>query len=83
MGKGCSTVFLGAGAKRLCLVASGRGPAPHELEQVAKSVEAVKTAYPDLEVCACLGLLSDGQAERLKAAGVGTDGVSGMGGRPV
>jgi biotin synthase len=59
-----------AGAKRLCMVASGRGPAPHELEQVATNVRAVKTAYPDLEICACLGLLQDGQAETLKDAGV-------------
>jgi biotin synthase len=59
-----------AGAKRLCMVASGRGPAPYELEQVATNVRAVKTVYPDLEICACLGLLQDGQAETLKDAGV-------------
>jgi biotin synthase len=59
-----------AGAKRLCMVASGRGPTPHELEQVASNVEAVKSSYPDLEICACLGLLDEGQAERLKRSGV-------------
>ena len=59
-----------AGAKRLCMVASGRGPAPHELDQVATNVRAVKAAYPDLEICACLGLLEDGQSEVLKDAGV-------------
>jgi len=59
-----------AGAKRLCMVASGRGPAAHELDQVATNVRAVKEAYPDLEICACLGLLQDGQAETLKDAGV-------------
>jgi biotin synthase len=52
------------------MVASGRGPAPYELEQVATNVRAVKTVYPDLEICACLGLLQDGQAETLKDAGV-------------
>ena len=59
-----------AGAKRLCMVASGRGPAPHELDQVATNVRAVKDAYPKLEICACLGLLQDGQAEVLRDAGV-------------
>lgn len=59
-----------AGAKRLCMVASGRGPAPHELDQVATNVRAVKAAYPDLEICACLGLLQEGQADTLKEAGV-------------
>jgi len=59
-----------AGAKRLCMVASGRGPVPHELEQVATNVRAVKQAYPHLEICACLGLLTEAQAEELKDAGV-------------
>jgi biotin synthase len=59
-----------AGAKRLCMVASGRGPAEHELEQVAGNVRAVKEAHPGLEICACLGLLDDGQATRLRDAGV-------------
>ena len=59
-----------AGAKRLCMVASGRGPAPHELSQVATNVRAVKEAYPQLEICACLGLLQAGQAEALRDAGV-------------
>ena len=59
-----------AGAKRLCLVASGRGPTPKELERFAGSVRAVKERHPELEVCACLGLLKDGQAETLKEAGV-------------
>lgn len=33
-------------------------------------VEDLKTEHPDIEVCACLGKLKDGQAERLKDAGV-------------
>lgn len=65
-----ATRAVHAGAKRLCMVASGRGPAAHELDQVATNIRAVKEAYPDLEICACLGLLQDGQAETLKDAGV-------------
>jgi len=61
---------VGAGAKRLCMVASGRGPTDHELDQVTANVRAVKDAYPELEICACLGLLQDGQADELRDAGV-------------
>jgi biotin synthase len=59
-----------AGAARVCLVASGRGPSERDIEHVAESVMAVHDAHPGLEVCACLGLLADGQAERLAEAGV-------------
>jgi biotin synthase len=37
---------------------------------VAAVVEALKSEHPHVEVCACLGILGDGQAETLKAAGV-------------
>src|SRR5579875_2319200 len=33
-------------------------------------VDELKAEHPHVEVCACLGLLRDGQAEQLKAAGV-------------
>ncbi|MBI3292696.1 MAG: biotin synthase BioB [Elusimicrobia bacterium] len=57
-------------ARRLCLVASGRGPSDQDIEQVEESVRLVKQTFPDLEVCCCLGLLSGAHGERLKAAGV-------------
>ena len=59
-----------AGAKRLCLVASGRGPTSGEVGRFAETVKNVRRRYPELEICACLGLLKDGQAEELKSAGV-------------
>ncbi|MGR7001038.1 biotin synthase BioB [Yinghuangia aomiensis] len=58
-----------AGAKRVCLVASGRGPGDRDIERVAGTVGAIKDAAPDVEVCVCLGLLKPGQAERLREAG--------------
>ncbi|MGW0661511.1 biotin synthase BioB [Streptodolium elevatio] len=58
------------GAKRVCLVASGRGPTDRDVERVASTVAAIKAQSPGVEVCACLGLLSGGQAERLREAGV-------------
>ncbi len=58
-----------AGAKRVCLVASGRGPNNADITRVSTAIERFKNQHPDVEVCACLGLLSDGQAEKLKQAG--------------
>jgi biotin synthase len=58
-----------AGAKRVCLVASGRGPNDKDITRVSTAISKFKEQNPDVEVCACLGLLSDGQAERLKQAG--------------
>jgi biotin synthase len=37
---------------------------------VAQMVDELKAAHHRVEVCACLGILRDGQAEQLKAAGV-------------
>jgi len=58
-----------AGAKRVCLVASGRGPSDADIARVATAIAQFKATHPDVEVCACLGLLADGQAERLHQAG--------------
>jgi biotin synthase len=58
-----------AGAKRVCLVASGRGPNDADITRVCATITQFKAEHPDVEVCACLGLLADGQAERLRQAG--------------
>jgi len=58
-----------AGAKRVCLVASGRGPADRDITRVSEMITSFKDRYPDVEVCACLGLLTQDQAERLRGAG--------------
>ena len=52
-----------------CIVASGRGPTNHELNHIIDAVKEIKASTP-LKICACLGILRDGQATRLKAAGV-------------
>ncbi|HJQ05435.1 MAG TPA: biotin synthase BioB, partial [Nocardioides sp.] len=61
---------LSGGATRVCMVSSGRGPSDRDIDKVVEMTEALKDEYDGVEVCACLGLLKDGQAERLKAAGV-------------
>ncbi|MEV6316987.1 biotin synthase BioB [Streptomyces sp. NPDC051776] len=60
---------VAGGAKRVCLVASGRGPTDRDVDRVSKTIEAIKEQNEGIEVCACLGLLSEGQAGRLREAG--------------
>jgi len=57
-------------ATRLCMVASMRGPSDKDVGSMADAIRQVKAQYPQLELCACLGLLKDGQAETLESAGV-------------
>ncbi|MBQ0830567.1 biotin synthase BioB [Streptomyces tagetis] len=64
-----ATTGVSGGAKRVCLVASGRGPTDRDVDRVSETIRAIKDHHEDVEVCACLGLLSDGQAERLREAG--------------
>lgn len=52
-----------------CIVASGRSPAEHELDHVIDAVVEVKRRY-NMRICCCLGILKDGQAQKLAAAGV-------------
>ena len=65
-----ATVGIRAGASRVCLVASGKGPSNHDVARVADMVDRLKEQHPQVEVCACLGILKQGQAEKLQAAGV-------------
>ncbi|MBD0740238.1 biotin synthase BioB [Streptomyces sp. CBMA29] len=60
---------VAGGAKRVCLVASGRGPTDRDVDRVSATIAAIKDQNEDVEVCACLGLLSGGQADRLRTAG--------------
>jgi biotin synthase len=57
-----------SGATRFCMGAAWRGPKQRELERVLEMVRAVRAL--GLETCATLGLLKEGQAEQLKAAGL-------------
>lgn len=52
-----------------CIVASGKGPTNKELDQVVAAVKEIKATMP-MKICACLGILSEEQAGRLKDAGV-------------
>jgi biotin synthase len=56
-------------AATYCIVASGRGPSKKDLDEVTAAVRRIKQELP-MKVCACLGLLTDEDAARLKEAGV-------------
>jgi biotin synthase len=56
-------------SKTFCIVISARGPSEREIDFVCSVVPEIKRRH-DLNVCACLGLLSPDQARRLAAAGV-------------
>jgi biotin synthase len=57
-----------AGAGRFCIAAAWRSPRDHDLDPVCAMVEGIKGL--GLESCATLGMLTAGQARRLKAAGL-------------
>ncbi len=56
------------GATRFCMGAAWRSPKPRDLERVTEMVKAVRAL--GMETCATLGMLKEGQAEQLKAAGL-------------
>ena len=56
------------GATRFCMGAAWRGPKDRDVERVAAMVEGVKAL--GMETCVTLGMLTDGQATRLKDAGL-------------
>lgn len=55
--------------KTYCIVISARGPNEREMKAVETIVPEIKEKY-GLKICACLGLLSPEQADRLKKCGV-------------
>jgi biotin synthase len=57
-----------AGASRFCMGAAWRNPKDRDLEQVCAMVAGVKAL--GLETCATLGMLTAGQAQRLKDSGL-------------
>lgn len=56
-------------SKTYCIVISGRSPSERELAAVESVVPQIKEEL-GLKICACLGLLTPQQAQRLKACGV-------------
>lgn len=56
-------------AQRYCIVISGRSPLDREIDEIAGAVRSIKQEIP-IQICCSLGLMTESQARRLKAAGV-------------
>ncbi|WP_036485339.1 biotin synthase BioB [Myxosarcina sp. GI1] len=56
-------------AGTFCMAISGRSPSETVFANVLEAFKAVKAKH-DLKICACLGLLSESQTQRLAAVGV-------------
>ncbi|MEM7394557.1 MAG: biotin synthase BioB, partial [Verrucomicrobiota bacterium] len=56
-------------ATKYCMVTATRGPSDLELDTICEAVRQIKSEMP-IEICTSLGLLRDGQAQRLAEAGV-------------
>jgi biotin synthase len=57
------------GGTEFCIVVAVRGPDERMMANVVQAAQAIRESV-DIEVAASLGLLKDGQAERLAAAGI-------------
>ncbi len=62
---------VASGARRYCMVTSGRGPSERDLGRLTQATRRIKAEFPDLEICVSLGIMSEDDARSLKAAGVG------------
>lgn len=56
-------------AQRYCIVISGRSPLDREIDEIASAVRSIKQEI-SIQICCSLGLMTEAQAKRLKAAGV-------------
>lgn len=61
---------VAGGASTICLVASGRGPSDKDIERVKGYVEDIKANHPNVNICACLGMIDQDKTEKLVEAGV-------------
>lgn len=58
-----------SGARRYCMVTSGRTPSEKYIERFCQAAREIKARYA-LELCCSPGLLDESQARRLKDAGI-------------
>jgi biotin synthase len=59
------------GARRYCMVTSGRGPSERDIQQLCSVTRDIKSEFPELEICVSVGLMDEAQAVDLAQAGVG------------
>jgi biotin synthase len=59
-----------AGARRFCMVTSGRGPSANDIDRFCAAARAIKAEQPEIELCVSAGLMDEQQACALKRAGI-------------
>ena len=59
------------GARRYCMVTSGRGPDASDVDHLGEACDRIRGEFPKLELCLSMGLTAREQAETLKGAGAG------------
>jgi biotin synthase len=62
---------LANGARRYCIVTSGRGPSAGDVRSLCQATRRIRADCPSLEICVSVGLLDEEQAHELRSAGVG------------
>jgi len=62
---------VATGARRYCMVTSGRGPSERDVERFTSVARRIRAEAPDLELCVSLGIMEPDQARCLKEAGIG------------
>lgn len=62
---------VASGARRFCMVSSGRGPSSNDIDRFAAAARRIKAEYPDIELCVSAGLMEEDQARELKESGIG------------
>jgi biotin synthase len=61
---------VAAGARRFCMVSSGRGPSSNDIARFSAAARRIKAEQPDIELCVSAGLMDEAQARELKGAGI-------------
>jgi biotin synthase len=61
---------VAAGARRFCMVTSGRGPSENDIARFCAAARSIKAEQPAIELCVSAGLMDEPQARALKAAGI-------------
>jgi biotin synthase len=62
---------VAVGARRFCMVTSGRGPTRNDLARFTAAARLIKQEFPHLELCVSLGMMDVEQARTLKESGIG------------
>jgi biotin synthase len=61
---------VAAGARRYCMVVSGRGPSEADVAHFARAARAIRAELPGVELCVSLGIVDPPGAAALRAAGI-------------